>query len=54
MLAYAAYRRTQNIEFYSIKQKKHQNTCVYQKKVVNLQPKEKNIFNYTYLLFINT
>ena len=41
MLAYAAYRRPQNIEFYSIRQKKHPFICVYQKKVVNLQPKEK-------------
>ena len=38
MLAYAAYRRPLNIEFYSIRQKKHPKTCVCAVFVVNLQP----------------
>ena len=38
MLAYATYRRPQNIELHSIRQKKHPFTCVYAKIVVNLQP----------------
>ena len=38
MQAYAAYRRPQNIEFYSIWQKKHPFICVCAKFVVSLQP----------------
>ena len=37
MRAYAAYRRPQNIEFYSIRQKKHPFSCVCAVFVVNLQ-----------------
>ena len=38
MRAYAAYFRPQNIEFYSIRQKKHPIICVCAIFVVNLQP----------------
>ena len=38
MRAYAAYRRPQNIEYYSIWQKKHPFTCVCAVFVVSLQP----------------
>ena len=38
MRAYAAYRRPQNIEFHSIRQKKHPFTCVCAVFVVSLQP----------------
>ena len=53
MQAYAAYRRLQNIEFYSIRQKKHPNTCVCAIFVVSLQPKEKkNEYNTNTILII--